>query len=79
MDIAPTIEASRAARQPADFLPLNGTDYLEFYVGNARQAAHYYASAFGFEIVAYRKSWNYVIDLSASGIEPDEFVHPVLS
>ena len=27
----------------------------------------------------FRKSWNYVIDLSASGIEPDEFVHPVLS
>ena len=27
-----------------DFLPLNGTDYVEFYVGNARQAAHYYRS-----------------------------------
>ena len=37
-----------------DFLPINGTDYVEFYVGNARQAAHFYASAFGFEIVAYR-------------------------
>jgi 4-hydroxyphenylpyruvate dioxygenase len=36
-----------------DFLPLNGTDYVEFYVGNARQAAHYYRSAFGFELVAY--------------------------
>ncbi len=37
-----------------DFLPLNGTDYLEFYVGNARQAAHYYRTAFGFRLVAYR-------------------------
>jgi 4-hydroxyphenylpyruvate dioxygenase len=37
-----------------DFLPLNGTDYIEFYVGNARQAAHYYRSAFGFRLIAYR-------------------------
>jgi len=37
-----------------DFLPLNGTDYVEFYVGNARQAAHYYRSAFGFTLTAYR-------------------------
>src|SRR6478672_4672867 len=37
----------------ADFLPLQGTDYVEFYVGNARQAAHYYMSAFGFQAIAY--------------------------
>ena len=37
-----------------DFLPLNGTDYLEFYVGNARQSAHFYRSAFGFKLAAYR-------------------------
>jgi 4-hydroxyphenylpyruvate dioxygenase len=36
-----------------DFLPLNGTDYVEFYVGNARQAAHYYRTAFGFRLAAY--------------------------
>jgi 4-hydroxyphenylpyruvate dioxygenase len=36
-----------------DFLPLKGTDYVEFYVGNAKQAAHYYMSAFGFGAVAY--------------------------
>ncbi len=36
-----------------DFLPLMGTDYVEFYVGNARQAAHYYQSAFGFQALAY--------------------------
>jgi 4-hydroxyphenylpyruvate dioxygenase len=37
-----------------DFLPLNGTDYVEFYVGNARQAAHFYRTAFGFRFAAYR-------------------------
>ena len=46
------------AKQPApvqqtDFLPLQGTDYVEFYVGNAKQAAHYYMSAFGFQAIAY--------------------------
>jgi 4-hydroxyphenylpyruvate dioxygenase len=36
-----------------DILPLNGTDHIEFYVGNAKQSAYYYQSAFGFELVAY--------------------------
>jgi len=36
-----------------DFLPLQGTDYVEFYVGNAKQAAHYYMTAFGFQPLAY--------------------------
>jgi 4-hydroxyphenylpyruvate dioxygenase len=36
-----------------DFLPLNGTDHVEFYVGNARQAAYYYRLAFGMKLVAY--------------------------
>ncbi|MDN5287664.1 MAG: hppD [Mucilaginibacter sp.] len=42
-------------KQPTstDFLPLNGTDYVEFYVGNAKQAAHYYKTAFGFQTLAY--------------------------
>ena len=49
---------SVTAVQPAqttqtDFLPLLGTDYVEFYVGNAKQAAHYYISAFGFQPLAY--------------------------
>ncbi len=37
-----------------DFLPINGTDYVEFYVGNAKQAAFYYAHVFGFDITGYR-------------------------
>jgi len=40
--------------QHTDTFPINGTDYIEFYVGNAKQAAHFYRSAFGFELVAYR-------------------------
>ena len=36
-----------------DFLPLLGTDHIEFWVGNAKQAAYYYQRAFGFELVAY--------------------------
>jgi 4-hydroxyphenylpyruvate dioxygenase len=37
----------------ADFLPLKGTDHVEFYVGNARQAAYFYRAAFGMRLVAY--------------------------
>src|ERR1700712_3570452 len=36
-----------------DFLPLQGTDFIEFYVGNAKQAAHFYKTAFGFQSLAY--------------------------
>ncbi|MBX5495772.1 MAG: 4-hydroxyphenylpyruvate dioxygenase [Bryobacteraceae bacterium] len=36
-----------------DFLPLNGTDHVEFYVGNARQSAYYYRAAFGMKLIAY--------------------------
>src|SRR3954466_3912257 len=49
-----TDAATTAARANAqDFLPLNGTDYVEFYVGNAKQAAHFYKTAFGFQSLAY--------------------------
>ncbi|UPL47815.1 4-hydroxyphenylpyruvate dioxygenase [Hymenobacter sublimis] len=46
---SPAVQAHPAQ----DFLPLNGTDYVEFYVGNAKQSAYYYQAAFGFELVAY--------------------------
>ncbi len=48
-----TVVASEKKQQQTDFLPLHGTDYVEFYVGNAKQAAHYYMSAFGFQPIAY--------------------------
>lgn len=51
-----------------DFLPLLGTDYVEFYVGNAKQSAHFYKTAFGFQSHAYsgletgnRESVSYVL------------------
>ena len=39
--------------QNIDFLPLKGTDFIELYVGNAKQAAHFYKTAFGFQNLAY--------------------------
>jgi 4-hydroxyphenylpyruvate dioxygenase len=46
---------AKALAEPSatDFLPLKGTDHVEFYVGNARQAAYFYRAAFGFSLVAY--------------------------
>src|SRR5665647_1018158 len=48
-----TIAISKNEKKEKDFLPLLGTDYVEFYVGNAKQAAHYYKTAFGFQSLAY--------------------------
>jgi 4-hydroxyphenylpyruvate dioxygenase len=47
-----TLEITKKATA-SDFLPLNGTDYIELWVGNAKQAAHYYKTAFGFQSLAY--------------------------
>ena len=49
---AATVPDTNKATQ-TDFLPLHGTDYVEFYVGNAKQAAHFYKTAFGFQSLAY--------------------------
>lgn len=49
---APTLDKIYEAA--ADFMPINGTDYLELYVSNSWQAAHYYKTAFGFESLAYK-------------------------
>ena len=49
-----TMTSPEVLAQPAqDFLPLKGTDHVEFYVGNAKQAAYYYQATFGYELVAY--------------------------
>ena len=45
--------AKPAMQAPDDFLKIHGTDHVEFYVGNAKQAAYYYAHTFGFSVVAY--------------------------
>ena len=41
------------SRADVDFLPLLGTDHIEFYVGNAKQSAYYYQMAWGYELIAY--------------------------
>jgi 4-hydroxyphenylpyruvate dioxygenase len=43
----------KPTQSSGDFLPLKGTDHVEFYVGNARQAAYFYRTAFGMSLVAY--------------------------
>ncbi len=71
----------------ADFLPINGTDYVQFYVGNAKQAAVYYQAAFGFQPIAYsgletgnREATSYVIQqgkirfVLTSALHPDSYV-----
>ncbi len=70
-----------------DFLPINGTDHVEFFCGNAKQSAHFYRSAFGFKLVAYcgpetgvRDRTSYVLQqdkirlLLTTALHPD---HPV--
>lgn len=48
-----TTTTERDLNKAQDFMPINGTDYLELYVSNAKQAAHFYKSAFGFKSLAY--------------------------
>ncbi|MBL0102336.1 MAG: 4-hydroxyphenylpyruvate dioxygenase [Bacteroidetes bacterium] len=46
-------ETQKIFKEAKDFLPILGTDYVELYVGNAKQAAHFYKTAFGFQELAY--------------------------
>lgn len=48
-----TYSGEKIFQKAMDFLPINGTDYVELYVGNAKQAAHFYKTAFGFQELAY--------------------------
>lgn len=48
-----SLQLDKVVPEAEDFLPLLGTDYVELYVGNAKQAAHYYQSAWGFQPLAY--------------------------
>lgn len=51
--MATIIQPAPTPTQTDEFLPIHGTDYIELYVGNAKQAAHYYKTAFGFQSLAY--------------------------
>lgn len=48
-----TLELPKLYTEAADFMPINGTDYIELYVSNSKQAAHFYKSAMGFQSYAY--------------------------
>jgi len=58
--------------QSVDFLPINGTDYVEFYVGNAKQSSFYYRSAFGLRLVAYCGPETGVRDRASYVIQQDK-------
>lgn len=49
-----TLDLPKLYDEAKDFMPILGTDYLELYVSNAKQAAHFYKSAFGFQSLAYK-------------------------
>lgn len=63
-----------ATAQPEahDTFPINGTDYIEFYVGNAKQASHYYRAAFGFRLVAYQGPETGVRDRARYVVQQDK-------
>jgi 4-hydroxyphenylpyruvate dioxygenase len=46
--------ATQPSPVTADAFPINGTDYIEFWVGNAKQASIFYRATFGFELIGYR-------------------------
>ena len=55
-----------------DTFPINGTDYIEFYVGNARQASIYYRATFGFQLVGYRGPETGVRDRASYLLQQDK-------
>jgi 4-hydroxyphenylpyruvate dioxygenase len=71
--MATTLQASAPSPAEAhDTFPINGTDYIEFYVGNAKQASHYYRAAFGFRLVAYRGPETGVRDRASYVLQQDK-------
>ena len=66
-----TLSAPTAA-EPHDTFPINGTDYIEFYVGNAKQASLYYRAAFGFQLLAYRGPETGVRDRASYLLQQDK-------
>ncbi|HRN90985.1 MAG TPA: 4-hydroxyphenylpyruvate dioxygenase [Ferruginibacter sp.] len=66
-----TAQSDARTAQEVDFLPLHGTDYIELYVGNAKQAAHFYKTAFGFQSLAYAGPETGVMDRASYVIRQD--------
>src|SRR5688572_31079826 len=76
--LPPAEEASMATalkHEPStahDTFPINGTDYIEFYVGNAKQSALYYRAAFGYQLVGYRGPETGVRDRASYLLQQDK-------
>ena len=64
----------RSSTATTDFLPLLGTDHIEFYVGNAKQAAHFYIHAFGFHPLAYMGPETGVRDRASYALRQNKLV-----
>ncbi len=67
-----SLELEKIVPEAGDFLPINGTDYIEYYVGNAKQAAHFYKTAFGFQSCAYSGLETGVTDKTSYVLEQDK-------
>ena len=65
-------QTAPVAREATDTFPINGTDYVEFYVGNAKQTSVYYRAAFGYQLVAYRGPETGVRDRASYVLEQDK-------
>ena len=67
-----SLQLEKVVPEAEDFLPLLGTDYVELYVGNAKQAAHFYKTAFGFQSCAYAGLETGVKDRASYVLEQDK-------
>src|SRR4051812_40664148 len=66
---APVTTSAPASSADADPFPVEGIDHVHFVVGNAKQAAHYYSTAFGMRVVAYRGPETGARDLTSYVLE----------
>ena len=87
METTQVAEKKSSAKKEQDFLPIEGWDHLEFYVGNAKQSAIYYQYAFGFKLIAYsgletgnKEKASYVLEqgkirfVLSTPLHPDSFI-----
>src|SRR3982751_6965 len=71
-DLLDRTKTTQETEQRSDFLPLNGIDHVEFYVGNAKQAAYFYRAAMGMQLVAYAGPENGVRDRASYLLEQNK-------